>query len=191
MRSTTLSWLDLMARESRHCVSLRIRQPANGLKTSVVHVTDRPMQIALRPAGAQDFEYCKRLYFAGMKTIIAELNLDMAAQAVSFSEQWALEQVRIIDVDDSNAGWLQSEMRDDEMFIAQLFVDGPFQRQGIGTHVMKSLIGEAARLNQPVRLAVVKINPALRLYERLGFHTTHEDDRKFYMKRDPDGAGPA
>jgi len=31
----------------------------------------------------------------------------------------------------------------------------------------------------------------LRLYERLGFHTTHEDDRKFYMKRDPDGAGPA
>jgi hypothetical protein len=26
-------------------------------------------------------------------------------------------------------------------------------------------------------------------YERLGFRVTHEDDRKFYMKRDPDGAG--
>jgi hypothetical protein len=32
----------------------------------------------------------------------------------------------------------------------------------------------------------VKTNPALRLYERLGFHTTHDDDRKFYMKREPD-----
>jgi ribosomal protein S18 acetylase RimI-like enzyme len=61
-----------------------------------------------------------------------------------------------------------------------------FQRKGIGSEVMHRLIGEAARLNQAVRLAVVKINPALRLYERLGFQITHEDDRKFYMKRDPD-----
>jgi ribosomal protein S18 acetylase RimI-like enzyme len=34
----------------------------------------------------------------------------------------------------------------------------------------------------------VKINPALRLYERLGFRITHEDERKFYRKRDPDRA---
>jgi GNAT superfamily N-acetyltransferase len=71
-------------------------------------------------------------------------------------------------------------------FVAQLFVDDPFQGRGIGTEVMNRLIGEATRFNQAVRLAVVKINPALRLYERLGFHVTHEDDRKFYMKRDPD-----
>ena len=146
------------------------------------------MQIALRPASPPDFEYCKRLYFAGMKTIIEELNLDMAAQALSLRENWALPQVRIIAVDSSDVGWLQSTIEDDGLFVAQLFVDGPFQRQGIGTEVMNRLIGEAARLNQPVRLAVVKINPALRLYERLGFHTTHEDDRKFYMKRDPDSA---
>jgi ribosomal protein S18 acetylase RimI-like enzyme len=30
---------------------------------------------------------------------------------------------------------------------------------------------------------VVKTNPALRLYKRLGFRVTHEDDRKFYMRR--------
>jgi GNAT superfamily N-acetyltransferase len=146
------------------------------------------MQIALRPASTQDFEYCKRLYFAGMKKIIEELHLNMAAQAVSFREQWALTQVRIITVDSFNVGWLQSTMQDDGLFVAQLFVAGPFQRKGIGTEVMHRLIGEAARLNQAVRLAVVKINPALRLYERLGFQTTHEDDRKFYMKRDPDSA---
>ena len=146
------------------------------------------MQIELRPASAQDFEYCKRLYFAGMKTVIEELNLDMAAQGVSFRERWAQQLVRIIAVRSSDVGWLQSTMQDDGLFVAQLFVDGPFQRRGIGTEVMNRLIGEAARLNQPVRLAVVKINPAVRLYERLGFHTTHDDDRKFYMKRDPDSA---
>ena len=146
------------------------------------------MQITLRPASTQDFEYCNRLYFAGMKKIIEELNLDMAAQAVTFRENWEATQVRIIGVGSSDVGWLQSTMRDDGLFVAQLFVDGPFQRQGIGTAMMNRLIGEAARLDQAVCLAVVKINPALRLYERLGFHTTHEDDRKFYMKRDPDSA---
>jgi hypothetical protein len=35
-----------------------------------------------------------------------------------------------------------------------------------------------------VTLGVVKINPALRLYERLGFRITHDDARKFYMRRD-------
>jgi len=53
---------------------------------------------------------------------------------------------------------------------------------------MNRLIDEAARLHLAVRLAVVKMNPALRLYARLGFHVTHEDDRKFYMKRSPDSA---
>ena len=146
------------------------------------------MQIALRAASTQDFEYCKRLYFTGMTKIIEELHLDMAAQAVSFREQWAVPQVRIITFDSSDVGWLQSIVKDDVLFVAQLFVDVPFQRKGIGTEVMHRLIGEAARLNQAVRLAVVKINPALRLYERLGFQITHEDDRKFYMKRDPDSA---
>jgi len=144
------------------------------------------MQIVLRPAVSQDFEYCKRLYFTGMKKIIEELGLDMAAQAASFLQNWDLAEVRIIAVGNSDVGWLQSSVRDDGLFVAQLFVDDPFQGQGIGTEVMNRLIGEASRLNQGVRLAVVKTNPALRLYERLGFHITHEDDRKFYMKRNPD-----
>jgi len=144
------------------------------------------MQIVLRPAVSQDFEYCKRLYFTGMKKIIEELGLDMAAQAASFLQNWDLAEVRIIAVGNSDVGWLQSSVRDDGLFVAQLFVDDPFQGQGIGTEVMNRLIGEASHLNQAVRLAVVKTNPALRLYERLGFHITREDDRKFYMKRNPD-----
>jgi len=59
------------------------------------------MKIELRPAITQDFEYCERLYFAGTKNIIEELNLDMAAQTISFRAQWALPQVRIISVDSS------------------------------------------------------------------------------------------
>jgi ribosomal protein S18 acetylase RimI-like enzyme len=148
------------------------------------------MLIALRPALPEDFKYCRRLYFVGMSRIIKELNLDEAAQAVSFRQHWALSEVRIITLDDSAIGWVQSRTRENGFFVAQLFVDAPFQRRGIGSEVLHGLIGEAAQLRQPVRLSVVKINPALRLYERLGFRITHEDERKFYMKRDPDMAAP-
>ena len=50
---------------------------------------------------------------------------------------------------------------------------------------MRLLIEEAASTEKAVALAVVKINPARRLYERLGFRVTHEDQHKLYMRRDP------
>jgi GNAT superfamily N-acetyltransferase len=147
------------------------------------------MSITLRPAIDQDFEYCKRLYFAEMEWIIEQLRLDRTAQEMGFGQQWRLPQVRIIALDGTDVGWFQAIKQDDELFVAQMFVDGPFQRRGIGTEVVKRLIGEANEFNLAVRLNVVKINPARRLYERLGFRVTHEDDRKYYMKRDPGAVG--
>jgi GNAT superfamily N-acetyltransferase len=93
-------------------------------------------------------------------------------------------QVRIIVLDGSDVGWVQTIRKNEELFVVQMFVDGRFQRKGIGTKVMKRLISEATAFNLAVRLNVVRINPARRLYERLGFRVTHEDHRKFYMKRD-------
>ena len=146
------------------------------------------MTIAFRPARNDDFDYCRRLYFGEMSWIIEQLRLDRSAQEANFQQMWNAAQVRIIVLDGADVGWLQTMTQDDELFLAQMFVDRPFQRRGIGTEVMKRLIGEAARSNRPIRLSVVKINPARRLYERLGFQVTHEDDRKLYMTRYPDVA---
>jgi ribosomal protein S18 acetylase RimI-like enzyme len=43
--------------------------------------------------------------------------------------------------------------------------------------VMRRLISTANKAGEGITLGVIKINPAQRLYERLGFKTTHEDDR--------------
>lgn len=144
------------------------------------------MQIAFRAAETRDFEYCARLYFAGMEEAIRALNLHRDAQMAGLRKQWQADQARMITFDGADVGWLQSFTRDGSLFLAQLFVDAPFRRQGIGTEVMRRLIGEASDAQRPVTLGVVKANPALRLYQRLGFHITHEDDRKYYMKREVD-----
>lgn len=141
-------------------------------------------RIVLRPGRPGDFDYCGRLYFEGMENIINELNLDMAAQIVGFRQRWDVTQVRIATLDGMDIGWLQSFVIDDALFLAQLFVDKSSRGQGIGTELVKGLIEEAASAGRAVTLAVVKTNPALRLYEQLGFRTTHDDKRKFYLRRD-------
>jgi len=145
------------------------------------HLTAKP---ALRPARPGDFDYCARLYFEAMGNSIKELNLDTDAHFAGFRQQWDAAQVRIITLDGTDIGWLQSFVKDDTLFLGQLFVDSALRRRGIGTGAVKGLIEEAAKAGRAVTLGVVKTNPALRLYERLGFRTTHEDERKFYMRRD-------
>lgn len=143
------------------------------------------MQIVLRPARIHDCEFCKTLYFAGVEEVIRELNLDRDAQSIGFRQQWSFEQARIITIDGADIGWMQSVLKDGAIFLAQLFIESSFQRRGIGTEVIRRLIDEAAADDLPVTLSVAKINPAVRLYERLGFRITHEDNRKFHMRREP------
>jgi GNAT superfamily N-acetyltransferase len=146
------------------------------------------MTMAFRPALAEDFGYCFRLYFAEMEYVNRELKLDPDVQAASFRRQWDVTQVRIITLDGADIGWLQTMTHEGGYFLGQLFVEAPQQRRGIGTAVMHRLIGEATRAGQAMTLAVVKINPAKRLYDRLGFRVVHEDERKFYMRRELDRA---
>jgi ribosomal protein S18 acetylase RimI-like enzyme len=143
------------------------------------------MPLSFRPALPADFAYCERLYFANMERINRELKLDHAAQIASFRRQWSASETRIITLDGADIGWLQSATREGTFFLAQLFVDAAHQGRGLGTAVMHQLIGEATARNQAMTLGVVKINPAKRLYDRLGFRVTREDDRKFYMRREP------
>jgi len=143
------------------------------------------MPTALRPARSEDFDFCARLYFSGMEDVIRHLKLDMEAQAKGLRERWDLAEVQIIASDGMDVGWMQSSIRADAVFLGQIFVDAAFQRRGIGTEILNGLIGQATRMGLPVTLGVVKTNPAWRLYDRLGFRVTHEDERKFYMRRDP------
>jgi ribosomal protein S18 acetylase RimI-like enzyme len=142
------------------------------------------VRTTFRPARPQDFDYCARLYFDGMEKIVKEMNLNMDAQVAGLRKRWDAPQVRIITLDGTDIGWLQSFEEDGALFLGQLFVDSALRGRGIGTEVVKALIAEATRVGRAVTLGVVKTNPALRLYERLGFRATHEDERKFYMRRD-------
>jgi GNAT superfamily N-acetyltransferase len=146
------------------------------------------MKVSLRPAVAADFEACRRTYFAETAWINERLQLKREDQESTFRNLWKPTQVCVIQADGVDVGWLQTVVSKDEEFLGQIFVAAPFQRRGIGTEVLRRIIDEASSRKLPVRLAVVKFNPSRRLYERLGFRVTHEDERKIYMSREPDRA---
>jgi GNAT superfamily N-acetyltransferase len=69
---------------------------------------------------------------------------------------------------------------------ANLLVDiallSDFRGRGMGTQLLRDLIDQSARAGVPVRLQVFKSNPARRLYQRLGFVETGEDEMYFQME---------
>jgi ribosomal protein S18 acetylase RimI-like enzyme len=150
-----------------------------------------PQPVVLRAARPEDFAFCRRITHETMRWIVERLfGWDEAQQAEKFATQWRLDETRIITCAGEDAGWLQTRPAEDAIFLGQLYLDGCFQGRGIGTRVMRIIIDEAQRDGKAVTLGVVKINPARRLYERLGFRTTHEDEYKFYMRRELDAAPP-
>ena len=53
-----------------------------------------------------------------------------------------------------------------------------FRNQGIGTQIMDQLLTEISKLHSQVSLAVREGNPAIRLYERLGFSKVEDSEMK-------------
>ena len=57
------------------------------------------------------------------------------------------------------------------------------RNQGIGGALVRNLLEQCSRARTPVKLQVLKNNPAARLYERLGFVKTGEDEMYFQMEK--------
>lgn len=145
------------------------------------------MPHTLRPASDTDADWLWALKRATMQGYVAQTwgRWDEAEQAERFRQTFLPEQVQIIVVDGRDAGLLHVERSPDEIFVANLQVAPEFQRRSLGTCVMQALMAEARDRCVPLRLQVLKVNPASRLYERLGFTITGETATHWRMQLAP------
>lgn len=65
-----------------------------------------------------------------------------------------------------------------------------FRRQGLGSAILGDLLAEARRAGKPVTIHVEHMNPALRLYERLGFRQKEDKGVYLFLEWTP-GPAPA
>ena len=67
--------------------------------------------------------------------------------------------------------------------VQQVYLLPPFQRKGIGTEVLTRVVQRARAKEVPVRLRVLRVNPARLFYETLGFIVTEADNEFYQMER--------
>ena len=146
------------------------------------------MDVRLRAYEARDFDFARGLYFETMRWAIERVfGWDEARQYASFSEWFKPEEVSVITADGVDAGWIQQCMNENGIVLGSIYVAPAMQRKGIGSAVLRAILHTGRQKSKPVTLAVMKINPAHALYERLGFRAVHEDEFKLYMRADPAG----
>ena len=80
------------------------------------------------------------------------------------------------------AGILLVERQPHEVRLQTLYLLPIYQGHGIGVTLVSALQTEAAARCVPLRLHVLKVNPAKRFYERLGFSVEQETEYFFHMR---------
>ena len=82
-------------------------------------------------------------------------------------------------------GRLYVDRRQDDIRIVDIALLIEFRRQKIGSKIMKELIAEADEKNVALSLHVEHNNPAMGLYETLGFEKKEMAGIYYFMKRPP------
>ncbi len=108
-----------------------------------------------------------------------------ADQAERFRRSFEPTHMQIIVADGQDAGLLHVERTADEIRLLRIEIAPEFQNRGLGTAVLHGLLAEARHRAIPLRLQVLKVNPARRLYERIGFAVIAETDTHFLMRWTP------
>jgi GNAT superfamily N-acetyltransferase len=128
------------------------------------------MTYSLRLATDSDYTFLYELHIATVRPYVEQTwGWDDTLQATMFGDGFALSKLQVIVVDGQDAGVLQTEQRPDEVFLANIEIAPAFQGHGLGGRIISDIITDAHVGGLPVTLRVLHVNPARRLYERLGF----------------------
>lgn len=147
--------------------------------------------VTLRSATPADRAFVERIYFETQRWLIEELfgwRGDDVERA-KFDEFYNEQETRIVRVKGEDAGWLTVVREPDRIEIDSIYIAPKKQNGGLGTFLLQQLIAEAEEAHKNLTLSTAKINPARRLYERLGFVAVGESELKVHMERKPPGSG--
>jgi ribosomal protein S18 acetylase RimI-like enzyme len=114
------------------------------------------------------------------------------AAGVDLSPEYAEARVRsnfdcaeIIELNGRPIGLLKVIRSPTESRVSQIQLLPEHQGKGIGTRLLQEVLDSARATGLVVNLSALKINPAVRLYRRLGFTTDSESDKSVSMSFTP------
>jgi ribosomal protein S18 acetylase RimI-like enzyme len=115
----------------------------------------------------------------------AFLTMQFTAQHRYYQEQFPHASFDVILQGERPIGRLYVDRRDDEISIVDIALLPEHRNAGIGTALLRGLLAEAAAAGKPIRIYVERYNPALALYQRLGFTRAGDTGVYFLMEWHP------
>jgi len=110
------------------------------------------------------------------------LRMQFTAQYQYYIENYPSAKFQVIVLDGQSIGRLYVDRRVDQIRIMDITLLPNYQRRGIGSSLLNSILEEGAHHHLPVTIHVERFNPALHLYERLGFHLAEDKGVYYFMK---------
>jgi ribosomal protein S18 acetylase RimI-like enzyme len=152
------------------------------------------MTISLRPYQENDRDFLFKLYASTRVDEIAPfgwpaaqqeafLRMQFTSQQQWYSMSYAQAEHQIIEQDGAPIGHLMVSREKQAATLVDIALLPEHRGKGIGGALVRELIEQCDQQKLPLRLQVLRTNPALRLYERLGFLRTAEDQVYIQMER--------
>ena len=154
------------------------------------------MTVTLRPVTADDEAFLFQLYSStrqeeldawGWGSAERKLFLEQqySAQKQSYLAAFPSADHQIIVDGDQPIGRLMVDRAEHELRLLDIALLPQLRNSGIGTRLITELLAEATAVGKSLRLQVLKVNPAARLYDRLGFVVVGDDGLYMQMEAPP------
>lgn len=145
------------------------------------------MPVTLRPVAESDEAFLLKAYASARADELAQVPWSEAQREAFLKMQFDAQQLHyrthnpnathhIILLDTRAIGRLYVARREQEIRILDLTILPEYRNRGIGTLLIKDLMTEASSATKPLTIYVENYNPSYKLFKRLGFNKTEEDD---------------
>jgi ribosomal protein S18 acetylase RimI-like enzyme len=159
-------------------------------------LSDLPSGITLRPVSSSDRDFLVHVYASTREEELAPVSWPDAEKAAFIEQQfdaqdrhyrthYAGASLDVVEWDGAPAGRLYVARWSDEIRIIDITLLPEHRGAGIGTRLIRELLDEGRRTGNRVTIHVEKNNPALRLYQRLGFVVVADKGLHLLMEASP------
>jgi GNAT superfamily N-acetyltransferase len=153
-------------------------------------------QVTLRPITADDLMTLYQIYASTRVAELAQtdwtdeqktvfLQQQFAAQHQYYQANYPRAQFQLVEDAGIAIGRLYVDRWDDQIRIIDVALLPEHRGRGAGTWLINQVLDEGRRLNLPVTIHVERFNPALQLYERLGFRLDEDKGVYLFLKWTP------
>jgi GNAT superfamily N-acetyltransferase len=158
--------------------------------------------ISFRPATAEDYDFQRLLYHDARAEEMTHFPFD-AEQKIAFLDwQFSLQHTHyqqhypgcewnVIEQDGRPVGRLIVDRWRDQIRIVDIALLSECRGAGIGTKLLRDILDEGRASGLPVTIHVEAMNPAMRLYQRLGFVQIDTSGAYNLMRWTPDQVNTA